>query len=467
MRKSILIISILLLAGLEHIQAQDSILVWQNYIDIVKSHHPFVYRGDINIAMADAGILKARGAFDPKIEGGYQSKQFDNTNYYRMLQGGLKLPLWFGSDLKLRFDRNNGAYLNNSDFVPEQGLLGPGIDLVLGKGLFTDSRRATLQKAKIVRANSELLRSMLINDLLYDASKAYFYFQETSLTENLLEESVRLAEIRFQNTIDSYLNGYTSAVDTLESRIELQNRQRRLLQLQQDRQNSLAELGNYLWINGRVPVELESYMRSDSLELETFLFRADSLAAGEDEILASHPSLMAYDNKRDIYEIERKLNRENLKPELQLSYSPLIDFDNQINNGSLFFDNYKMGAYLSYPIFTRKERGELRITELQMEDLGYERLSAVQKLKVQARISRNSMANYREQLEQIQRIREDSKALLDAENLKFSIGESSVFLVNSREQKYIQARQKEIELRVKLLKVVTDYLYTLNKMDTL
>ena len=49
-------------------------------------------------------------------------------------------------------------------------------------------------------------------------------------------------------------------------------------------------------------------------------------------------------------------------------------------------------------------------------------------------------------------------ALLKNELLRFNNGESSLFLVNSRENKVLEIKQKIIELQVKLLKAI----YTLN-----
>jgi len=49
-------------------------------------------------------------------------------------------------------------------------------------------------------------------------------------------------------------------------------------------------------------------------------------------------------------------------------------------------------------------------------------------------------------------------ALLRNELLRFNNGESSLFLVNSRENKVLEIKQKIIELQVKLLKAT----YTLN-----
>jgi len=448
-------------------QSQDSILSFEAFIDIVRQHHPFVYRTELLLGMRDADVLKARGAFDPKISSSLDHKQFDDKNYFTLLQGGLSVPLIFGSDIKLSFDRNNGQFLNNSDIVPDQGLFGPGIDLVLGRGLISDNRRATLERSKLLRLAGEFEKQIILNELMFNAAQSYLYWQQSSLTEQLIVESVVLAQNRLAITKESMENGFMAPVDTLETSIELQSRQQNLLSILEKNTNNKTELGNYLWVDGTLPVQLEEGMQSDSLALDYILGIVDSLQLFEDELLTTHPLLASYDNKISVLEVDEKLNKENLKPDLRLSYSPLIDFDNQINNGSLFMDNYKAGAFFSYPIFTRKERAELQKTRLKIEDTGYTRRQKEQELRTLLRQYATSIAFTRQQLERITKIRTDSKALLDAELDKFRIGESSVFLVNSREQKYIAIRKKEIDLRLDLLQTGLKYIYKLNRLDLL
>ena len=49
---------------------------------------------------------------------------------------------------------------------------------------------------------------------------------------------------------------------------------------------------------------------------------------------------------------------------------------------------------------------------------------------------------------------EDYRTLVAAEERKFSLGESSLFLINSREQKLIDASLKENEITVKRLEAI-------------
>jgi outer membrane protein TolC len=48
----------------------------------------------------------------------------------------------------------------------------------------------------------------------------------------------------------------------------------------------------------------------------------------------------------------------------------------------------------------------------------------------------------------------NNKKLLEAENAKFTVGESSMFLVNAREMKLIETQQKLISLKTKFFKSI-------------
>ena len=453
--------------GLAQGQIQDSILPFDSYIKIVKEHHPFAYRADILLDIGDAKILKARGAFDPKISSSVDHKSFDDKNYFTLFQGGLGVPLWFGSDLNVKFDRNNGQFLNNSDFLPDQGLLGPGIDLVLGRGLFTDERRMTLQKSKLMRQGNEFERALGLNELIYQAASAYFDWQKNALKTQLIEEVLELTQVRFDITKESNLNGYSAAVDTLEAYIAVQDRSQKLLSYQEALNNARFELNNYLWQNGTEALALRDNIGIDSLALDRMMALVAEIKVNEQDLLNNHPLLSTYQNKIDVLNVENRLNRENLKPDLRLSYSPLIDFDNQIDNGSLFFDNYKMGAFFSYPIFTRKERAEVKITDLKIDDTELSYIAKRQNLQTKLDQLYNSIQYLNLQLDQLTAIVRNTRLLLEAENQKFAIGESSVFLVNSRELKYIESREKEIDLQIKILKTCGKYLSALNQMEIL
>ena len=58
--------------------------------------------------------------------------------------------------------------------VPEEGLYSAGVSVSLAQGLIMNERMATLKKAKFFQEQTKAERELLVNQLLYDASIAYF-----------------------------------------------------------------------------------------------------------------------------------------------------------------------------------------------------------------------------------------------------------------------------------------------------
>ncbi|HEX8279104.1 MAG TPA: TolC family protein, partial [Segetibacter sp.] len=64
----------------------------------------------------------------------------------------------------------------------------------------------------------------------------------------------------------------------------------------------------------------------------------------------------------------------------------------------------------------------------------------------------NQLLTFREQVKIYESAYMNYERLLRAEEVKLSIGESSLFLVNSRENKVLETRQKLLELKAKFFK---------------
>ena len=60
--------------------------------------------------------------------------------------------------------------------------------------------------------------------------------------------------------------------------------------------------------------------------------------------------------------------------------------------------------------------------------------------------------NYNEQISLAEKNLDNYEKLLKAEEIRFENGESSIFLINSRENKKIDAQEKLINLKAKVIK---------------
>lgn len=104
------------------------------------------------------------------------------------------------------------------------------------------------------------------------------------------------------------------------------------------------------------------------------------------------------------------------------------------------------------PILLRKERGDLALTKLKIQDTELELLTkrTNQQLKLQTAI--NTLDISANQMKLYARTVEDYARLLDAERKMFNAGESSLFMVNPRETGYISTQLKYIQLVSKIKK---------------
>ena len=101
----------------------------------------------------------------------------------------------------------------------------------------------------------------------------------------------------------------------------------------------------------------------------------------------------------------------------------------------------------------RKERGDLKLAKLKLNDTEFEIASTRLILRNKFDALSNEVRSYDEQNQLTGLIVEDYSKLLKAEERKFNLGESSLFLINSRESKLIEAELKAIEIENKFLKV--------------
>ncbi|WP_051199752.1 TolC family protein [Christiangramia echinicola] len=199
-----------------------------------------------------------------------------------------------------------------------------------------------------------------------------------------------------------------------------------------------------------VPVEEIQEELTETLNIDELLFSID---------LEDHPKLRSLSFEVDILEVEKRLRANKLLPKLDLEYNFLTSNPEDLN--TINNRNYKMGVKFSFPLFLRKERGELQLSKLALENAELDLVNARLKLKNDLKSLQNQIIALKEQNSLMNQLVRDYTSMVSAEERKFELGESSLFLINSRENKLISARLKEIEMNFKLLKSKAELFKTL------
>ena len=446
MMKIISIISLILFSQVGI--GQDSVLAFDEFLSKVVNHHPLSLSASYKVKIGDGKLLKARGSFDPKLSSNLTQKRYRNKDYFTNLDAGFKIPTWYGINIKGGYENTKGLYLNPESNTPNNGLWNLGGSINLGKGLLIDQRRAILKEAKLISENSILEQKLVINQLILEASVNYWNWFKAYNNQLIYKKALTVAEERFKNIKTSAEFGDKPFVDTLKSFITLQERKLSLEQSSLFLQNKQRSLEVYLWHEGTIPLQIDG-LNPAIYEGITFPQPQKEMSAQIDNWTASHPEILLIKNNLEISRIDLKLKRENIKPTVQIRYNSLSPEIEDINFNNYDIDNYKWGAKVSVPLFLRKERGELRISNYKLKDLEAKTILKIEKTKFEIEKSLNNWESFNNQIKlQIKNLNA-YKELYLAEKKLFKLGESSLFLLNFRDNERINAQ-------IKYIKVLTD-----------
>ena len=417
---------------------------YSEFLGYVKKYHPLVKSANLEINKAQANLMMARGGFDPKIEVDFSKKQFKDTEYYSILNSSFKIPTWYGIEIKAGFDNNEGVYLNPENTVPNQGLTSLGVTVPLGQGLFINQRMADVRKAKMQIQLSQAERKLQAIAVLYDASIAYFNWKKNYNEVALYQEYNTNAQIRFKGIQSLITQGDKPAIDSVEAGIIVKNRILSLEDSMLKLTKSKLELENFLWLENNIPLELSDYLIPEILLEFTIqeTLRTNDLL-NTDFTITNHPKINALQSKIDMLNVEKKLKANMLLPKIDVGYSYLAE-PSYIDNYK--FQDYKIGLDFYFPLFLRKERGSLKLAKYKVQEsefiLDLEKVQLTNKINAQ----KIEITSLLKQKELIKGLVQDNFTMLTSEERLFSFGESSLFLINTRENNLVSAQLARIAL---------------------
>ncbi|TAI47926.1 TolC family protein [Flagellimonas allohymeniacidonis] len=466
-RANILFITVLLWTGLFGMYGQNDTIVlnFNEYLGYVKKYHPIAKQAQLTISIGQANLMKARGGFDPKIEVDYDRKDLDGTEYWDRLNTTFKIPTWFGIELKGNFEQNQGEFINPDETVPDDGLYSAGVSMSLGEGFWINERMATLRKAKFFREQTKADQDLLVNEILYKASLAYFDWLRAYQDAQIFGDFLQNAQTRFGGIRQSALAGDRAMIDTVEAKIAVQNRALSLEQAKVKLMKRSLELSNFLWLND-IPVELQPDVVPDINVENTIDGTLEIMGRPLDSFtLENHPKIRSLDFKIDGLVVDKRLKANKLLPTLDVEYNFLTESPDQLN--SFLTENFKGGVTFRFPLFLRKERGDLKLAKFKLRDAEFERDNAQVEIQNKVVAIYRELDSYTTQNQLIGNIVRDYSTLLSAEERKFSFGESSLFLINSRESSLIDAflKQNEVQNKFFYTKAMLFKSLAINPMD--
>lgn len=306
---------------------------------------------------------------------------------------------------------------------------------------------ADLRKAKLYNELSQAERDIEVTNILHQACYAYFDWYRNFNEYQLYATYLKNAQVRFEGVRSLIREGDRPAIDSVEAGILVQVRKLSLEQSRIKVVKSKLELSNYLWLDNTVPVELQDDIIPETAiekNVEITLQTNGLLLANLD--FANHPKIRALQNKVNILDVDRRLKGDLLKPRIDLNYNFLQE-STALNNFNT--DNYKYGINFSFPLFLRKERGNFQIAKFKVQDaelnLQFENVALKNKIDYQIQ----EINSLQEQIGITGTLVNNYQTMLTSEERLFTFGESSIFLINSRENSLLSSSIEQLEAQIR------------------
>lgn len=426
------------------LHAQTEVFDFETFKMTVSKFHPMIQKAN-NLALAgSAELLKAQGGFDPTLSSNVNQKTFNGKDYYFTSNTALKVPLWFGTNLKAGYEDNRGLYVGEDLKTPSSGLWYAGVEIPLLQGFLYNERQFQLQQARNLQLMSVAERQLAVNDLLLDAYSTYWTWTEAYKKLLIAKEGFLLAEERYKAAKEQVSVGENPPIDTVEALILLENRTVENKTAQTQFQNTTLLLQVYLWSEDNRMVTIPENVIPQSVNSKSDI---KNINANE---IDSLPSIQLAAYKVDQMALDVKWKKEQLKPSLNANYNLLNQPIGGLDVNQFSMQNYKFGVTAYVPIFLRKELGGVRLAKLKMENAGLDLLAKKREYDLKIKKLANEIDLQTVNIITQKRIVEHTRTLRKAELEKFQAGESSLFMMNSREQTYLSSENKLVELEIKL-----------------
>jgi outer membrane protein TolC len=304
-----------------------------------------------------------------------------------------------------------------------------------------------VRRAEQIQAMATLEKQMALNELLFQSTMLYIDWVIAEKRKTIASDLKVIAQQRMDATRQRFVGGDRPAMDTLEARAQFQTRSILLQEAELQVIKSRLALVAFVDEKGERKNILALPIRPQQGLLELLpIYRPSSLPNFG---LNNHPELSWYSNKITMLNWEEKWKREKLKPKLNVQYNLLSKGVNENTNLEFSTQNYRWGVEMAFPIFLRDARGDLQLQRLKIQeaenDVDWKKSQLQQKamaLEQQEEMVRKQYMLYANNVSLY-------RSLLEAEQSKYQVGESVVFMVNQRENAWLENQMKALEYEKK------------------
>ena len=427
--------------------------------------HPLLTATGLERAQARARILKALGAWEPKVRNEvefdrYQTFNLTNVsgvpNHLSVGYGDTFLKLghpwgWnifvgirsvFGDHATLMGDNTNLPVRNVQSpavavpmdlqlFYPQQMMIIGG-KLNFLRGFMINEEYAEFQQAELSEPQAEIKVAQKRQDLYLAGAIQYWDWQVAVKKAEVQKQNLAVAEARFTQVEGQAKAGKVSPLDVVEVGQEVQRRREAAIAAQRQVEYEQYKLSLFLWENGEPVTPRPEW--APQFTGETPLPTEEDIAAAKVAAKEDRPEVRDLAIQLQMNNIDVKLAKNSLLPKLTVEGGPAI--------GSIYWAGgigYRVGTLFSIPLFNREARGKVAHAQAEQERLTYELWNKEQSVSIDVDNWVSAIVRARDRVRAATEAYRLAKVLEEGERKRFDLGATSILFVNMRERNAVEA----------------------------
>jgi len=426
--------------------------------------HPLLQATGLERAQARAKVLKALGAWEPKVRSEIEYDRYQTYNLTNVsgapnhLSSGyndtfIKIGHPWGWEMfgGIRNVFGDFATLGGDNTLsPVRPIISPGVavpqDLqlfypqqmaIIGgrfnllRGFMVNEEYAQFQQAELAGPQAEVKVAQKRQDLYLAGAVQYWDWQVAVRQAEMVKRALAVAEERYHMVEGRAKAGAVAPIDVVEAKEEVQRRREAAIAAQRKVEYEQYKLALFLWENGEPVTPRPEW--APEFQGETTLPSDEDVAAFKVEATEDRPEVRDLYIQARLNNIELKLAKNGLLPKLTIEGGPSI--------GSIYWVGgvgYRTGVLFSMPLFNRAARGKVLHAEAEQTRLAYTQSYTERQVQIDVDNWLSAIVRARDRVKAATEALRLAKTLEEGERARFNMGATSVLFVNLRERTVVQ-----------------------------
>jgi len=434
-------------------------LVLEDVLENIEKTFPVILLATREIRKAEFDILAAQGAFDLALKGSVNN----TTGYYNTNRAEMNIvkptPLW-GTSFFAGYRVSSGDFPDY--YTPRRTT--PGGEIRFGgripiwRDRSIDNDRLELKQSQI---NKNIAGNVLDEQRLgvyRDAAASYWNWVAAGKRKRILEELLKIAELRQDQLQRRVRLGDIPAIEERENERAILARREQIAAADRLLQKSALYLSLYFReADGKMIVPLIGQLPPEfpvEKPLARDVFEADKAFA-----LKHRPELKRIEAEIELERNALRFHENQRGPQIDLIVAGSRSVQEPQAQGALRRDPWEaeFGVVFNVPLQTRKQDGKIGGTEQKIEilrqKLGYQK----DKIIIEANDALIALENSLRRLEIIRQEVIVAENLAKAEKTRFDLGDSTLLIVNLREQAAAEVALRMVSAELDYWVATADY----------